>query len=71
MQCQESKNGQMISYGWIIKQKFNEMKLSSLKVSPAVAFPAAPPWIFKEFSISLSLLKEKRKNVMDRYRTVM
>lgn len=67
-QCQERGNTQVRSFGWVINDKVNEMRFNELKISPTVAFPVVPPWVFKEMSIDLGLLEEKQENDIDKYR---
>ncbi|XP_035984330.1 uncharacterized protein LOC118557933 [Fundulus heteroclitus] len=66
----EKEKKQLKSFGWVIKNKVNEMNLNQLDICQTVPLTTIPPWILPDAKVDLALLEKKEKekyHIMNKY----
>jgi len=56
-ECQEKESMKIKRYGWVIKDKVNNIGIGSLNICPTVSYPIVPPWMLQELNVDLELLE--------------
>lgn len=60
--CQEKDKKQIKSFFWTIGKETDKIGITNIAVSPTMAIPEHPPWLFEQVQVDLNLLNQ-RKNI--------